>query len=72
MRESEREERTGSRRRGGRASRMMYRVVELGSNCVGKWPRLEPVRAVARAFVSPLKTVFNTSIFYAPQGFSGL
>ncbi|CAF4835228.1 unnamed protein product [Pieris macdunnoughi] len=48
---------------GGR-QRMMYRVVELGSNCVGKWPRLESVRTVPRV-VSPLKTVFNTSIFYA-------
>ncbi|CAH2076828.1 unnamed protein product, partial [Iphiclides podalirius] len=27
---------------------MMYRVVELGSNCAGKWPRLEPTRVVPR------------------------
>lgn len=32
--------RRGADRRDGRA-RMMYRVVELGSNCSGKWPRLE-------------------------------
>lgn len=39
--------------RGARAAewaggRMMYRVVELGSNCSGKWPRLEPARAAPR------------------------
>lgn len=36
---------------GGR--RMMYRVVELGSNCVGKWPRLEPARAAPRRVRKP-------------------
>lgn len=38
---SEREHRMCACARGGRR-RMMYRVVELGSNCAGKWPRLEP------------------------------
>lgn len=46
---------------GGR--RMMYRVVELGSNCSGKWPRLESARAASRRVRKPLR-LFLILVFF--------